>query len=86
MVAGLEKAAQEVVDNTKKTFDEKGLTVKTLVKKGQPADVICSEASEGDYDLVIMGSRGLGSIKEFILGSVSNKVAHCAGKSVLIVK
>ncbi len=86
MVEGLEIAAKEVLDNTKKIFEENGIKVNTLLKKGQPASVICEEASSGGYNVIILGSRGLGGIKELILGSVSNKVAHCASTSVLIVK
>ncbi len=86
MVEGLGKAAQEVLDNTKKVFADHGMEVRTMLKKGQPANAICDEATSGDYNMVILGSRGLGGLKEFILGSVSNKVAHCAHTSVLIVK
>lgn len=86
MMEGMEKAASEVLDNTKKVFEEKGLKVNTVLKKGQPASVICDEGSSGGYNLIILGNRGLGGIKEFILGSVSNKVVHCAETSILVVK
>ena len=86
MVEGLENAAKEVLERTKKIFEENGIEVNTLVKKGQPASVICEEAKSGGYNLIILGSRGLGGFKELILGSVSNKVVHCANTSVLIVK
>ncbi len=41
---------------------------------------------EEKIDLVITGSRGLGKIQGWFLGSVSRKLAHYANCSVLIVK
>ncbi|MGG6460906.1 MAG: universal stress protein [Candidatus Eiseniibacteriota bacterium] len=37
-------------------------------------------------DLIVIGSRGLGSVKEFLLGSVSHAVTRHASIPVLIVK
>ncbi len=82
----LEEIGNKVLEDTKRMFEEKGLKVTTLLKTGQPADVICSVAEEGGFDIVILGSRGLGGIKEFILGSVTNKVAHCIKSNLLIIK
>jgi len=47
---------------------------------------IVAEAEDEDFDLIVMGSRGLGGIKEYILGSVSNQVVHEAKSPVLVVK
>ncbi|MHB8919276.1 MAG: universal stress protein [Desulfocucumaceae bacterium] len=43
-------------------------------------------SKNGRYDLIIMASRGLGEIKGYLLGSVSNRVVRHAGCSVLIIK
>ncbi len=82
----IEKAVKQILKRASEFFAEKGLEVKTVLGKGYPADVICETADEGDFDLIVMGSRGLGSIKGFILGSVSSRVAHHCKKNVLIVK
>ncbi len=82
----LENTARKVLEDAERRFRDKGLKIKTMLMKGHPADVICRVAEEGAFDLVMLGSRGLGGIKELLLGSVSNKVAHCAKTSVLIVK
>ena len=54
--------------------------------QGRPADKIVETAKEGSFDLIVVGSRGLGGIKEFFLGSVSDRVADEASCPVLIVK
>ena len=54
--------------------------------KGRAADIIVETAHQGGFDLIVIGSRGLGEIKEFFLGSVSDRVADEAKCPVLIVK
>jgi nucleotide-binding universal stress UspA family protein len=52
---------------------------------GSPAEVIVSTAEELKTDLIVMGARGLGPVRERLFGSVSHRIltlAHCA---VLIV-
>lgn len=72
-------------DSLKSLGDFKG-QVDTKLRKGNPADEILKEAKEGEYDLIIIGSRGLGTFSKTILGSVSNKVLHHAKTNVLVVK
>ena len=43
-------------------------------------------SAEEKADLIVLGSRGLSGIKAFLLGSVSDRVAHHAPCSVLIVR
>ena len=54
--------------------------------EGEPADTILGLARSRDVDLVVVGSRGLGSIRGALLGSVSSAVVHHADRSVLVVK
>jgi nucleotide-binding universal stress UspA family protein len=44
------------------------------------------EQYKNDYDLIVMGSRGLGPFKELLLGSVSFKVMHLAKCPVMVVR
>ncbi len=53
---------------------------------GDPATEISKFAEENDYDLIIMGSRGLGALSKTILGSVSTKVLNRTKVTVIIVK
>jgi nucleotide-binding universal stress UspA family protein len=43
-------------------------------------------AKEGDFDLIVMGARGMSKIRELLLGSVSEGVVRNAPCNVLIVK
>lgn len=68
-----------------KTLKHK-VKVSTKLLKGRAADKIVEIANEGNFDLIVIGSRGLGGIKEFFLGSVSDRVADEAKCPILIVK
>ena len=50
-----------------------------------PANELIKLIKERDYDLVIIGNRGLSGVQEY-LGSVSHKVLHGSPVSVLIAK
>ena len=60
--------------------------VRSLLKRGRPKEVILEVADEEGVDLVIVGSRGLGGISGWVLGSTSRHVVECCKKPVLIVK
>jgi nucleotide-binding universal stress UspA family protein len=64
----------------------KGLTADQMLESGDPAKVIVQTANKGNYDIIVMGNRGLGAVGRFLLGSVSDHVSHYANHSVLIVK
>jgi len=57
-----------------------------MLEEGRPSDKIIETARTGNFDIIVMGSGGLGSIKEFFLGSVSDRVADEAPCPVLIVR
>ena len=63
---------------------EKGVLFDTAVEFGHPAQVILGMAAQG-YDLVALGSRGLGSIEGFLMGSVSSRVVHHSQVPTLVV-
>jgi len=66
-------------------FPPKNVKVKIHKKKKGIAQDIMKEAREGGYDTIVLGRRGLSGIKEFFMGSVSNKVVHSAEDMAVIV-
>jgi nucleotide-binding universal stress UspA family protein len=60
--------------------------LKTEVLEGSAAEAILEVASTRKSDLIVMGSRGLGTLSGLLLGSQSQKVVQHANCPVLIVK
>jgi nucleotide-binding universal stress UspA family protein len=56
------------------------------IESNDPAGEILKLANSKNYDIVVLGSRGLGGVKSLLMGSVSNRVAKEAKSSVLVVK
>jgi nucleotide-binding universal stress UspA family protein len=77
---------KKILAEAAKIFEEKNIKVNTLLTKGHPATTIIEAAAQGKYDLVVIGSRGLGGLKKLLLGSVSNAVAQEVVSTVMIVK
>lgn len=53
---------------------------------GTPGPAIVEFANKENFDILVIGSRGLNSLQEMVLGSVSHKVVKRANCPVLIVK
>ena len=80
------KSREEMLTRSLELFEDFPGVVNTKIRHGDPADEILEEAEEGEYDLIVMGSKGLGLFSRTLLGSVSNKVLNHSQKNVLIVK
>ncbi|ACV61871.1 UspA domain protein [Desulfofarcimen acetoxidans DSM 771] len=81
-----QQQGQRILEQARKRIDSYNLTVKTETASGHQAHEICKKAKDNNYDLVVIGSRGLGEIKSFLMGSVSKQVVQHADCPVLIVR
>ncbi len=64
----------------------KGVAFEKFLELGNPAETIIKMAKKGNIDLIIVGSRGLSSVRRFLLGSVSDDISMHSRSSVLIVR
>lgn len=69
-----------------KMAKESGISYEIKILHGEPGPAIVDYVNKNKFEIVIIGSRGLNTLQEFVLGSVSHKVAKRANCPVLIVK
>ncbi|MEW6667932.1 MAG: universal stress protein [Thermodesulfobacteriota bacterium] len=82
LASGQEKARTLLRDAG---FPDGAISAKIQARKRGVARDIIDEARTG-YQIVVLGRRGLSSIGEFLLGSVSQKVLHaCKDVTILLV-
>lgn len=63
------------------------VSVLSVLREGDPALEIVVVAKDEGFDLVVIGHKGAGRVKEFFgLGGISEKVAHLAPCSVVIMR
>ena len=86
LLEAYKKENQEILSKCSDIARQKGIAIKTVLLQGNPAPVILDYSKKENFDLVIMGSRGMGKFKELILGSVSSKIVHHSPCAIMIIK
>lgn len=67
-------------------LNSENLSFKLKKLLGEPGPAIVDYANTNEFDVVVVGSRGLNGLQEMVLGSVSHKVAKRVKAPVMIVK
>lgn len=76
---------KEILSGAQELLDDVSDQIKTYLLKGlAPATEILKMVEKGEYDLTIVGSRGLSGMRQY-LGSVSYKILHSTDMPVLVV-
>ena len=78
--------AQKIMKKAKLKAAQNGILFFDRVSYGDDERRIVDIAERKKFDLIVIGSRGMGAAKELFLGSTSNYVLHKSKRPVLIVK
>ncbi len=81
-----EMEAKKFLVGAKKRAARQGILFKSKIIWGSPTCEILEMINSKKFDLIVIGSRGKGSLKELFLGSVSNAIVHKSKIPVMIVK
>jgi nucleotide-binding universal stress UspA family protein len=72
---------------TQSKLANSNLKISSKLREGNPAVEIVAEAKDGHFDVVVVGHKGVSHVKELLgLGGISEKVAHSAPCTVIIVR
>ncbi|MFB5597613.1 MAG: universal stress protein [Nitrosopumilaceae archaeon] len=82
----LTKEVKKYMRSAKTRAAQKGVLFRSKIIYGSPSSEIIDFAKDKKFDLIVIGSRGHGGIKEVFLGSVASAVVHRSKVPVLVVK
>ena len=86
LIEELKERGRKLLEEYKTQATNEHVQLDALLEVGDHAQTIIDVANKNNFDLVIMGSRGLSPFKELLLGSVSFKVMHHARCPVMVVR
>jgi nucleotide-binding universal stress UspA family protein len=83
--------SQAILDTAKQQLIATGIrkqliSTKTITGVASRAAAITEEAKTGEYGTIILGRRGLSSVKEFVMGRVAKKIIYLAHKNSVWVR
>jgi nucleotide-binding universal stress UspA family protein len=81
-----ERHGKALLAESVNTLGDYGIEAKSVLLRGDAATEIIEYANQNEIGLIVAGSRGLSQMRRLLLGSLSRKLVHHAGCSVLIVK
>lgn len=81
-----EELGKNILQQAAASLSEGKVVANTFMPRGDAATEIIEYSKQSHCDLIVSGSRGLSQVSGWLLGSVSRKLVHYAGCSVLVVK
>ncbi|SDF73067.1 universal stress protein [Sporomusa acidovorans] len=83
---GGEKQYRPLLEQAAAYGEAEGVSLKTEILRGHPAESIIRYAADRKADLIVTGTRGMGGFKSLVIGSVAQKVVTYAKVPVVVVK
>jgi len=80
------KVGLRILDDGAQRAKAEKVEVETLLEEGHTVEEIIRVAKEGNFELIVVGARGISRIKQMFLGSVSEGVMHHVACPVLVVR
>ena len=82
----MRRHGESILADGQKKAETEGIKAKTLLIDGHAVEEILKATRAGNFNLIVIGSRGLSKIKELLMGSVSAEVTRLAPCPVLVVR
>jgi len=78
--------AQGIMDFAKRHCAQNGIMFEQKIVFGDTGHTIVKFAIDKNFDVIVVGARGMSVVKEVFFGSVSNYVLHKSTLPVLVIK
>ncbi len=79
------KSGEILLKEQAERLNAAGVACEARLEIGSPRETICRIANDEGFDLVILGRRGMGEIRDALFGAVSNYVLHHVRCPVLLI-
>ena len=79
------KQAPAILHDARQVARDKGVETATVMREGDPSEILLDVAAIRGADLIVLGNLGMGRATRFRLGGVPDQVAHSAPVDLLIV-
>ena len=82
----LRRQGQEILDEqVKRIRDSGGEVTKAYLRRGRTSNEVIALSKEIEADLLVVGSRGLGTVRRILMGSQSEEIVHHAQVPVIVL-
>lgn len=78
--------AKKFLERAKKISENNGIEFKYWIANGVPSEYVAEFANNRPFDMIVIGGRSHGRIRELLLGSVAHSTVHQSKIPVLVVK
>jgi len=83
--SSMEKQCSSALSEALKTAEKKGVPIETVCEEGEIYERIVDFANDENYDLIIMGKKGLSLVERALVGSVTARVIGYSRQDVLVI-
>lgn len=82
----LTEKSEKFLNSLSKKCEKEGIKFHSKILYGKPSTEITEFAKKKNFDLIIIGARGLTGLKSALMGSTSNAIVQKSKTSILVVK
>ena len=82
----LQELSDKDLASARKMLDKEGIKHDVVIRTGHVAQEIVTLADQGSFDLIVMGNKGRGALRDLLIGSVAQRVLALAKTPILLVK
>ncbi len=86
IAAAARKEGERLLEDGARRTEVAGVKTEKVLVEGHNVEEIVDAAKEGNFDLIVLGARGVSRIREILVGSVSDGVVHHSTCPILLVK
>jgi nucleotide-binding universal stress UspA family protein len=70
----------------RKLLEKSGIRHDNVIRTGHVASEVVKSATDGGFDMIVLGSKGRSALKDLVIGSVAKRIIEMSATPVLLVR